>query len=246
MTSPRSAPTPVPWLTDPDPALLHVLSSLAPSLPPLVPAAPEEAVDAVVAGECGEGLVALPPGLGRRHCYRELDLPTAPPEMRLRRGVVERLLQAQDALPQGYSLVVLDGWRTLRFQGDLLAHYREQTGEALDGYVSDPASSTRMAPHTTGGAVDLTLAHEGVALALGTDFDSFDDAAHLLALESVGDDDEAHRRVARDLRRLLGQVLTGAGFAPYPLEWWHWSYGEQRWAAQHRLDRTIYAPVETP
>ena len=236
---------PARWLVDPDPALLQALSSL-PSLPPLVPAAPEEAVDAVVAGECGEELVALPPGLGRRHCYRELDLPTAPPEMRLRRGVVERLLQAQEALPQGYSLVVLDGWRTPRFQGDLLAYYREQTGEALDGYVSDPASSTRMAPHTTGGAVDLTLAHEGVALALGTDFDSFDDAAHLLALESVGDDDEAHRRVARDLRRLLGQVLTGAGFAPYPLEWWHWSYGEQRWAAQHRLDRTIYAPVETP
>jgi len=221
-----------------------VLSSLAPSLPPLVPAASEEAVDAVGAGECGEPLVALPPGLGRRHCYRELDLPTAPPEMRLRRGVVERLLQAQEALPQGYSLVVLDGWRTPRFQGDLLAYYREQTGEALDGYVSDPASRTRMAPHTTGGAVDLTLAHEGVALALGTDFDSFDDAAHLLALESVGDDAEPRHRVARDLRRLLGHVLTGAGLAPYPLEWWHWSYGEQRWAAQHRMGRTIYAPVE--
>ena len=189
MTSPWSAPTPVPWLTDPDPALLHVLSSLAPSLPPLVPAASEEAVDAVGAGECGEPLVVLPPELGRRHCYRELDLPT--------RSVI------------GTGL----------------------TGSGCFGEVL-PA-----------------LVHAVVDEALGPILDwqsPSTDAAHLLALESVGDDDEAHRRVARDLRRLLGQVLTGAGLAPYPLEWWHWSYGEQRWAAQHRMGRTIYAPVETP
>ncbi|WP_050347591.1 M15 family metallopeptidase [Arsenicicoccus sp. oral taxon 190] len=236
------SPAPARWLAEPDPALLD----LVPPLPPLVPAATEAEVDAVTAGEGGEPLVELPPELPHRHCYAELGIASLPRQMLLRRDVVHRLLVAQRDLPEGFSLLVLDGWRTPAFQADLLAHYREQTGEALDGYVSDPTSQTRMAPHTTGGAVDLTLAHDGVGLALGTDFDSFDDGAHLLALESVGDDDEAHRRVARDLRRLLGQVLTGAGFAPYPLEWWHWSYGEQRWAAQHGHDRTIYAPVEAP
>ena len=228
MTSPRSAPTPVPWLTDPDPALLHVLSSLAPSLPPLVPAASEEAVDAVGAGECGEPLVVL--------VVDELAALTGWVTDRAAKKRIEAALGLLLSQGRAVGVVVVGA----------VQDPREQTVEALDGYVSDPASRTRMAPHTTGGAVDLTLAHEGVALALGTDFDSFDDAAHLLALESVGDDDEAHRRVARDLRRLLGQVLTGAGLAPYPLEWWHWSYGEQRWAAQHRLDRTIYAPVEAP
>jgi len=35
----------------------------------------------------------------------------------------------------------------------------------------------------------------------------------------------------RDLRRLLGSAMSGAGFVAHPQEWWHWEYGTRYWAA---------------
>ncbi|HEY6932554.1 MAG TPA: M15 family metallopeptidase [Marmoricola sp.] len=149
---------------------------------------------------------------------------------------MDRLVEAQAHLPDGFTLVLLDCWRTSELQRRLVSHYAGEEGVgAVVGYVSDPDDAVVVPPHTTGGAVDLTLALDGSALALGTDFDAFTEEAHLLHHE--GADGVAEVRACR---RLLGRALADSGFAPYPWEWWHWSYGDQRWAAQTGRTRALF------
>jgi D-alanyl-D-alanine dipeptidase len=175
--------------------------------------------------ECGERLVALPPDVARTIFYDDFPLP-ARTDVLLRQGLAERLQAAGAALPAGFELVVLDGWRSLGFQAALREYYLATFRNVGTEYVAAVDDEALRAGHTTGGAVDVTLSWNGVPLALGTDYDAFTALAHPAAFERVGADERV-----RDLRRLLFAVMTGAGFAPYPVEWWHWTWGEQWWAA---------------
>jgi D-alanyl-D-alanine dipeptidase len=163
------------------------------------------------------------PALPARAVYAELGLRFAQEELLLREGLLMRLREAQSTLPAPFSLLVLDGWRPLALQRELLRHYEAERGP-ISGYVADPDGGSPP-PHTTGGAVDLTLAHEGVGLALGTDYDDFTERAHPAALEGAGE------TAAGQLRRLLTASLSAAGLIVHPLEWWHWSYGDAVWSA---------------
>ena len=60
---------------------------------------------------------------------------------------------------------------------------------------------------------------------IGTDYDAFEPEAALEAFESGPDG------VIRRLRRLLANSMMRSGFARYSPEWWHWSYGDDVWAA---------------
>ena len=94
------------------------------------------------------------------------------------------------------------------------------------GFVSDPWSNAPVPPHTTGGAVDLTRGWRGAVLGLGTDFDAFLPDSAPAALEGEAGS------IARDLRRLLASLLHAEGMTVIGSEWWHWSYGDQYWAAR--------------
>ena len=187
--------------------------------------------------ECGEPLVTVPSDLTQLIVYDGLPLP-ARAEARLRLGVVERLRAARAALPPGFDLVVLDGWRSPAFQSALREHYLSTQGEVGTEYVAAADDDDLRAGHTTGGAVDVTLSWMGEPLAIGTDYDAFTPWAHPAAFEQPGADERV-----RDLRRLLVAVMTGAGFAPYPVEWWHWSWGEQWWAAVTGSPQAVYDVV---
>lgn len=212
------------------------------AVPVSAPVATSVAAEAVRADESGEPLVPLPEVLATRILYDDLELPPRGQPL-LRAGVVARLVAAQEALPEPFGLVVLDGWRSARFQRDLLAYYRSSAPDLEDGWVSDPDSGPTP-PHTTGGAVDLTLSWRGTALALGTDYDAFEADAHPAALEQdAPDGDDRTRLLARDLRRMLAQVLRAQDLVVYPIEWWHWSYGDQWWAAELGLPTCPYGAV---
>jgi D-alanyl-D-alanine dipeptidase len=155
--------------------------------------------------------------------YYRLGLIDSPRELRARREVVRRLNLARSQLPPGFDFVVLDGWRDPELQKLLVAHYSEVQG-SVEGYVADPSSPVMRPPHVVGAALDLTLAYKGTALALGSLYDDFTPSAHLDAFEQS---DSTIRR----LRRLMARALVEAGFAPYPYEWWHWSYGDDVWAS---------------
>jgi D-alanyl-D-alanine dipeptidase len=210
----------------------------------------------------GEPLLPLPPSLLRLepHPYVAVGAPygeQASP-FQLRQGVIERLLSAQDHLqhrhPQ-WRLAVFDAWRPLAVQAHMVQHAirsecqirgldPDQPGPALSAVVAEvgrfwaPPSADPLTPppHSTGAAVDLTLAAAGgQVLPMGSEID---------AIGAVSEPDFFHRRAAalppgheRDQaqrwaghRDALRGAMEAAGFAQHPNEWWHFSHGDQLWA----------------
>lgn len=153
----------------------------------------------------------------------------------VRSGVLDKLLIANSLLPDRFELVVLDGWRSSNVQQKLIEHYEAEAVE--NHYVASLTEESMRAPHLTGGAVDVTLTWNGIPLALGTDFDSFETAAHVNAFEGTDS-------LIRRLRRMLYSAMSQAGFIPYPLEWWHWSFGDDVWASTTGADLVPYECIE--
>ncbi len=142
----------------------------------------------------------------------------------LRPEVVDRLIRALAALPNGFGLAVFDAWRPRNLQAELYDHAYADP-DLPPGFLAVPTEDSRLpAPHETGGAVDLTLTVGGIPIAAGTDFDDFTPLAACAALEQVPGVDRA-------ARRLLYSVMSGAGFVVLQGEWWHFEYGTTRWAA---------------
>jgi D-alanyl-D-alanine dipeptidase len=57
------------------------------------------------------------------------------------------------------------------------------------------------------------------------------------------------KKVSTDIQALRGHlhsVMTAEGFSNYPLEFWHYSYGDSAWAARNRLKECFYGAVEVP
>ena len=81
-------------------------------LPPIPPAAPENAVQAVGWGEDHDPLLSVPQELAVWHVYQDLPIQSLPAKVQLRAGLICRLIEAQRSLPRGIGLVILDAWRT--------------------------------------------------------------------------------------------------------------------------------------
>ncbi|HIE22544.1 MAG TPA: hypothetical protein EYP73_08115 [Acidimicrobiia bacterium] len=162
--------------------------------------------------------------------YHRAQLPQAAESCLLRASAVHLLYRAAESLPEGYGLGIFDGWRHPGLQAYLAAACPDPR------YVTppdDPAS--RPPPHTTGGAVDLTLTAGESPLALGTSFDHFGPEAAIDAFER-------QPGPVRELRRMLYWAMVEVGFAPYASEWWHFEYGTRRWAA-HTGREPRFGPV---
>jgi D-alanyl-D-alanine dipeptidase len=135
--------------------------------------------------ESGEFLEPLPPSLWRLepHPYVCLGAPYGPgaSPFRLRTGVVARLLAADAALAagaEGWRLAIFDAWRPVAVQRFMVEHSiaEESRARGLDSKHADAAARQAVVeavarfwaepsldpatppPHSTGGAVDLTLA----------------------------------------------------------------------------------------
>lgn len=168
---------------------------------------------------------------------------------RLRRGVLERLVTAQAAMPAGLALLVVEGYRPPALQRSYFDEYLAQLQLSYPGWdasrrrieASKYISPPEVAPHGTGGAVDLTLCTaDGTELDLGTAVNASPEQSRN-ACYTAAPDISAE---ARQLRAVLVAALTGVGLVNYPTEWWHWSYGERYWALERGLTHTRYAPVD--
>ncbi|MGN9774170.1 M15 family metallopeptidase [Micromonospora sp. H33] len=167
---------------------------------------------------------------------------------RVRRGVAERLLAAQRALPAGLRLLVIEGYRPYQAQLDIFSGYRDElrrryphwSAERLHRETTKFVSPVEVAPHSTGGAVDLTLCDSaGVELDMGTAVDATPEASGNACFTGA----EHIPAAARRNRRILVAALGGAGLVNYPTEWWHWSYGDRYWALLTGAAHTRYGPV---
>lgn len=161
--------------------------------------------------------------------YWHSGWPYSVPEALMRQGAALRLVNAVDALPEGFGFAIWDAWRDPKLQNEL--HTLAYSDEALPvGFVNpaspDPATPP---PHSTGGTVDLTLTWQSVPLNLGTRFDEFVAMAHANSLEGIADTEKLAG--SRDLRRLLRRVMWDAGFVQLDCEWWHFENGTRLWSA---------------
>lgn len=166
----------------------------------------------------------------------------------VREEVRQKLLEAAEKLPAGYSLKILDAWRPFALQQELYDVYakeiiekfsleelpEEEQKRIIRKYVSEPKEDRNIPPvHTTGGAVDVTLAYEnGEEVPMGTGFDEFSEMADTDYFEKRGAADKDRKDEAasiRENRRLLYHVMTDTGFTNLPSEWWHYDYGNRFW-----------------
>lgn len=223
----------------------------------------EPDVSGVRVCESGDGLTTVKTG-GRiwvAPAYAQLGFTTAMNTIWIRTGVFEALQRAAASLPVGTSIVLWDGLRTLETQREIterflrsLSHLQIDSRERkaiLSQYVSPlPASEVEYhaqpPPHATGGGVDVSLTDEtGRPLDLGAGFDQFDQTAWLTYYERVCSNGGASRadRDRRRLRRVLYWAMTGAGFAPYVWEFWHFEYRTRRAAAFYKELTADYGPA---
>lgn len=169
----------------------------------------------------------------------------------LREEVVARLLAAQAALPTGTRLLVVEGYRPPALQLAYFTGYRDELAAAhpewdaprrhveASKYVAPP----EVAPHGTGGAVDLTLCtDDGVELDMGTAVNASPEASAGACFTA----DTTVSAAARVHRAVLVAAMTAAELVNYPTEWWHWSYGDRYWALLTGSGTARYGPVTPP
>ena len=170
---------------------------------------------------------------------------------RVRLGVAQRLELAAQHVPASWRLVLAEGYRPTTVQEQYFAMYYGQLATLHPDWPADRlrvaasrfVSPPELAPHSTGGAVDVLLVDaEGRDIDLGTPLNASPE-------ESAGacytDAPQVSARV-RQNRRVLVEAMERAGFVNYPTEWWHWSYGDRYWAAVTGAPAARYAALLTP
>lgn len=194
--------------------------------------------------DCGEKLVDIR-GLHPNLIYRRHK----PPKIKnwvvskygylVRESVAQKLVRIVKNLPGDLQLIVTDGYRPVEIQRQMFLRMIRHFGEKKKyshlskkelkmkvlNYVADPDSYTY---HSTGGVVDVHPALKGKEINMGKALHTFD------------------RRIsgaARKNRKVLIKAMTREGFVNYPLEWWHWCYGESLWAHANKKKYAIYGKI---
>jgi D-alanyl-D-alanine dipeptidase len=179
----------------------------------------------------------------------------------LRRSVADKLLRVNArAGAVGLELFLFDAWRPRAVQAyfhdvwmprELQRRNPALTGarltEEVERYWSAPSSDENSpAPHATGAAVDLTLRwKDGEVLWMGSLFDDVTQLAGRDRFESLAADNFSFSdQEARANRRLLHWLMTEEGFAGHPDEWWHFSWGDQMWAALSGASQAHYGMAQ--
>ncbi len=184
--------------------------------------------------DCGEPLV-------------ELDETFGPARAPVRAGVAQRLRRAQDLLPEGLHLEVVEGHRHPADQQRIIDTYAAEVSAerpGIDPYELEVLTSRfvapiAVAPHVAGAAVDLTLADFDGPLDMGTPIDATPEMSGGRCYFDAPDIPER----ARALRGILSRALGSADLVNYPTEWWHWSYGDRYWALVTGAPAAVYGPA---
>ncbi len=98
-------------------------------------------------------------------------------------------------------------------------------GEPSDNPATPP-------PHSTGAAVDITLADEtGKEVFMGSPIDENSDRSNPDYFLTASDD---NGKRAHANRTILYEIMFPEGFERHETEWWHFSMGDQYWTWKHR------------
>ena len=220
--------------------------------------------------ECHEPLIPISQSIFRLtpHPYMSLGAPYlngADPWV-LRTSVLNRLIDAQHYLTEidpHLQLALFDAWRPIAVQKFMFHYTIQETCKSRGIDINDHSVKGRVKeiteevcrfwaipsfnpstppPHSTGAAIDLTLADiNGDQLDLGGEIDfigaksspDFYEKNSLMFPESK-------YKVFQTRRSLLSFVMKKAGFVQHPNEWWHFSYGDQLWCWLSNDSNAIY------
>ena len=196
--------------------------------------------------ECGEELVdfrlACPNTLldKPRFKYRRETL--------LRRSVAERLHNASLAMPDGYKIAAIEGWRAPLIQArmyravwNIFAKKNPDWSQSklvrTVNRFTAPIHKRVPPPHTTGAAIDVMITdQQGIPLDVCSPFDRNNPHVFLTSVQGLS-------AVADANRRILIAAMTKGGLSNYPSEYWHWTYGDQGWAYRTGNPNAIYGGI---
>jgi D-alanyl-D-alanine dipeptidase len=216
----------------------------------------------IAINECGEALVSIPSGLFAQfdpppYIALGADYGNESPWM-LRVGVVNALLAAQRRLQvkhPGWKIMLFDAYRPRSVQTymverefgikakkaghdpqNLTPEQRKQLSEKVFKYWAIPSDDPKNPPpHTTGAALDLTLADEkGREIDMGSPIDEGTPPA---APDYFAKATDTASQQAHANRILLRTIMEAETFHQHPEEWWHFSRGDQLWAWVERQTR---------
>ena len=203
----------------------------------------ESVVEVREAGLAGENFYA---GAKNPPYWHRVD--GATDRLWLRRTVADKLSRVNACVAAaGLELFLFDAWRPRAVQAyfhdvwmprELQRRDPSLSGTALidevERYWAAPSEDSESpAPHATGAAADLTLRWKGgEQLWMGSLFDDVTPLAHRDRFEHLDRENFSFSdQEARANRRLLHWLMAEEGFAGHPDEWWHFSWGDQMWAA---------------
>lgn len=214
-------------------------------MPPFVSLS-DPRVAALPVRECDEPLVDLRDTPAIRLDGRLADGLGAYAHVRL--SVADRLIAAQCRLPRGLRLLVVEGFRPRAVQERYFASIASRLAltnpdwpiDRVRAEAATYVSPPRVAPHVTGGAVDLTLCTvDGEELPMGSEVNATppEYGTECFTASTLIDAE------ARANRRTLIDAMSTTGFVNYPSEWWHWSYGDRYWAVVTGPTHARYGPA---
>ena len=220
--------------------------------------------------DCGENLKPLPSSLYciEPHLYSALGAPygNGANPWQLREGVLIRLIKAQENLQKHHPklrFAIFDAWRPVSVQAFMVEYSIneeckrlclsrtnkthalevENVVEQVGRFWAKPSDDPQMPPpHSTGGAVDLTLADlNGKQLNMGGEIDEIGEISEPSYFSKDAEKSPSSVISLWDKRRrILANTMKNAGFVQHPNEWWHFSYGDQLWALFVDSPEAIY------
>jgi zinc D-Ala-D-Ala dipeptidase len=204
--------------------------------------------------ECGEAIIDLKGQHIIAYVNRGLDENDLC-YTKVRRSVYDKLCQAQALLPPGCRFLIYCGWRSLE-QQQIIFDRKTQKLRTKFPHMSDEEIFTEAAkmvapvseldgrpnvpPHSTGGAIDVCLMDEenhpldmGALLEKTLDIDP----------DILRTDSSTISEIAKYYRNIMSLALSSVGFVNNEREYWHWSYGDRRWALKTKSNHAIYGSL---
>lgn len=193
-----------------------------------------KSVKSVKTVESGEGFVEIDGSFSKKLL--------CPAPQYVRKTVAAMLLKAAGNLPDGFRLILHEGWRSYEKQTLLFERQRKVTAAEHPGWSSDVIDSythnfaaipsrdpLNPSPHATGGAVDVSV--EGSDM--GSAFLEMTERSRTDYYDAA---EGSEAELFRANRAMLKSAMEGAGFVNFPYEWWHYEYGIDTWAKLNRRD----------
>lgn len=185
------------------------------------------------------------------------EIPNNMEYTKIRRTVYEKLLEAQNTLPNNLKFCLYEGYRSLKLQEKLFNDryiflqqaypdwQHEQLFQETTKMVSPVINfdgSCNIPPHSTGAAIDIYLVNkQGDIVDMGINVADWmkDIDGSISQTNSTKISDKA-----KEHRLIMSRALNDVGFINYPREYWHWSYGDRYWAYHMGMKFAFYNTVE--